>query len=99
MDSLNNQSFVLRSELADSQTHLSSSDVIGNNHHTSGNNHSLVKHKSADSAYVAHQDGTPGRDHKISGDELTGGDAANMDDDIMLGRLLVAWVFQLVSDS
>jgi hypothetical protein len=84
MDSLDTQSFVLRTELADSQDHASSADVVGNNRHAPGNDPSLsMEHKSADTAYeVAHrQDGTypltasPGRD---KGDEH---DATNIDDD------------------
>jgi hypothetical protein len=78
MDSLDNQSFVLRSELGDSQTHLPSSDVVGNNHHAPGNDPAYEV-----SEFAQHQGGTPltaspGRVH----DELTGGDAANIDDDI-----------------
>jgi hypothetical protein len=90
MDSVDNQSFELRSELGDSQTHLPS-DVVGKNHHASGNDPSM-EHKSADPAsygvseIAQHQNGiyplraSPGRDHRISGDGSTRGDAANNDD-------------------
>jgi hypothetical protein len=91
MDSLDNQSFVLRTELADSQHHLPSSDAVGNNHHAPSNDPSLMEHRSADPSFevseVAHQRGgtypltaSPGRDHRISGNELTGGDTTNNDD-------------------
>jgi hypothetical protein len=79
MDSFDNQSFILRSELADSQNHP---PVVSNSDHARGND-SL---KSADkvSEFAQHHGGTYpltaslGRVHN----ELTGGDAAKIDDDI-----------------
>jgi hypothetical protein len=78
MDSPDNQSVVLHSELGDSQNHLPG----GNDHHAFGND---LKRRSADVSEIAqHQGGTypltaspgPSCDHRISADGLTG-DADN----------------------
>jgi hypothetical protein len=89
MDSLEDQSHPTF-ELASSQSHLPGSNVFGDNHR---NSPSLMEHKSADPEYGAsHQYGTHSsktssgrgyvRNDKMWEGELTGGDAANVDEDI-----------------
>ena len=86
-DSLDDQSFVLRSESPDGQIHPPS---FGNNRHASA---SFMEHKSDDPAYesseialFAQQDGpltaSLRHDHKTSRDEVTRGYTTNRDDDI-----------------
>jgi len=84
VDTLDDQSFVLRSESPNGQIQPPS---------FSNNRASFMDHKSAASVYESsemapfrHQDGpltaSLGHDHKISRDEATGGYTTNIDDDI-----------------